>query len=107
MSKYTTEQDQIKILCNEIFGEQNFIGMFPRQTKRSGKSTMSFSKNHDYILLYVKKAQGIFKMQEYTDPEFKHIDEHYEKRGKYKLNQTLDYSSSGYANSLEIGRAHV
>lgn len=97
-----TEQAQLKLLCDEIFGEQNFIGMFPRQTKRSGKSTMSFSKNHDYILLYVKKAQDIFKMQEYTDPEFKHIDEHYEKRGKYKLNQTLDYSSLGYVNSLDF-----
>ena len=46
------EQAQLKLLCDEIFGGENFIATFPRITKASGKTTDKIAQNHDYVLLY-------------------------------------------------------
>jgi adenine-specific DNA-methyltransferase len=101
MSIDDNEQAQLKMLSDTIFGENNFIIEMPRQTKKSGKTTGSFSKNHDYILVYVKKNRDVFKMREHIDDNYKFEDEFIDKRGKYKLNQTLDYDSLSYSSSLD------
>lgn len=95
------EQAVLKILMDDIFSEENFIIMLPRVTKKSGKTTGSFSKNHDYVLVYTKRNKNIFAMQEHTDEDFKFEDEWVEERGRYKLNQTLDYDSLSYSASLD------
>ena len=46
------EQAQLKLLMDEIFSEDNFIICMPRITKKSGKTTSAYAKNHDYILVY-------------------------------------------------------
>ena len=40
-------------------------------------------------------------MEEHEDNAFKYADEYIEERGKYKLNQTLDYNSLSYSPSLD------
>lgn len=40
-------------------------------------------------------------MEEHTDPNFKYEDEWAAERGRYKLNQTLDYDSLSYSASLD------
>jgi adenine-specific DNA-methyltransferase len=95
------EQAQLKILCDEIFGGDNFISLFPRLTKKGGKSSEDISKNHDYILVYSKTNKAKFKRLEHTDSGFKFKDEFFEERGLYKLNQTLDYDSIQYSKSLD------
>jgi len=95
------EQAVLKNLLDEIFSESNFIITMPRITKKSGKTTGSFSKNHDYVMVYTKKNQDIFVMEEHADPAFTCSDEWVKERGKYKLNQTLDYDSLSYSSSLD------
>ena len=95
------EQAQLKLLMDEIFSEDNFIMCMPRITKKSGKTTSAYAKNHDYILVYTKRDQDIFVMEEHEDNAFKYADEYIEERGKYKLNQTLDYNSLSYSLSLD------
>ena len=95
------EQAQLKLLMDEIFSEDNFIMCMPRITKKSGKTTSAYAKNHDYILVYTKRDQDIFVMEEHEDNAFKYADEYIEERGKYKLNQTLDYNSLSYSPSLD------
>ncbi len=95
------EQAVLKILMDDIFSEENFIIMLPRVTKKSGKTTGSFSKNHDYVLVYAKHNKNIFAMQEHIDEDFKFEDDWVEERGRYKLNQTLDYDSLSYSSSLD------
>ena len=95
------EFSQLKILMDEIFTEENFVLSMPRITKKSGKTTTAYAKNHDYILVYTKRNQDIFTMEEHSDPAFKYSDEFEKKRGKYKLNQTLDYDSLSYSSSLD------
>lgn len=96
------EQAQLKVLCDEIFGEDNFVACMPRRTKSSGKTTNKISANHDYVLVYEKvKNQSLIVGMQHNDEGFKYEDEYVEERGKYKLNQTLDYDSLSYSSSLD------
>ncbi|MCB9196573.1 MAG: site-specific DNA-methyltransferase [Flavobacteriales bacterium] len=92
----------LKLLCDDIFGPENLVSCMPRITKKSGKSTTTFSKNHDYVLVYVKNNTNIFVAEDHIDPGFKFIDDFVDSRGAYKLNQTLDYDTLGYVNSLDF-----
>ncbi|EOT24602.1 hypothetical protein C805_02814 [Eubacterium sp. 14-2] len=96
------EQPDIRFLCDEIFGTENFISCMPRRTKSSGKTTNHISANHDYVIIYAKNitAVGIVGIP-HIDEGYKFEDEYVETRGKYKLNQTLDYDSLSYSAGLD------
>lgn len=95
------EQSNLKLLCDEVFGEENLIGSFPRITKRGGKSSDVIAQNHDYLFIYSKGTAPLLYPLEHNDAGFKYKDSHFEQRGYYKLNQTLDYDSLQYSSSLD------
>ena len=95
------EIDNMLKICNEVFGDENYIALFPRVTKKAGKTTDAIAKNHDYILAYGKSSTPTFYLPAHTDEGFKYSDEYEDTRGKYKLNQTLDYDSLQYSASLD------
>ncbi len=96
------EQANLELLCNEIIGEKNRIAILPRITKSSGKTTDKIAQNHDYIFFYAKKIEdAIVSGVPHNDKGFKYSDEYEKERGKYKLNQTLDYDSLSYSDSLD------
>lgn len=95
------EVHNLRALCNEIFYEDNFIAELPRLTKKAGKTTDSIAKNNDYILCFRKSEKAIFNNYEHTDDGYKYEDDFVAERGKYKLNQTLDYGSIQYSPSLD------
>lgn len=88
-------------ICNEIFGEDMMLACFPRVTKKAGKTTEAIAKNHDYLLAYSKTREPLLYLPSHTDDGFKFSDEFENERGKYKLNQTLDYDSLQYSQSLD------
>lgn len=92
------EQANLKLLCDEIFGEDNFVACMPRITKKAGKSTDKVANNHDYVLCY-SKNDIILKQIEVKAEDYKEKDEFFEERGGYKLNQTLDYDSLSYSKN--------
>lgn len=95
------EQAQLKLLCDEIFGEDNFIFDFPRLTKKGGKTSSNVMNNHDYLLCYGKSIDNIkFHSLEYKESnlkKFKYEDDY----GKYSLTQTLDYNSLKYSKNMD------
>lgn len=49
------EQAQLKLLCDEIFGERNFVAQIIRQSAKGGTRSKSLvATNHDYVLVYAK-----------------------------------------------------
>ncbi|ELH4555151.1 site-specific DNA-methyltransferase [Campylobacter fetus] len=92
------EQANLKILCDEIFGEENFVACLPRVTKKAGKSTNKIALNHDYLLCY---GQCELSQVEVDEKEYKEKDEFFDERGGYKLNQTLDYNSLQYSKTMD------
>jgi len=97
------EQDNMKKICSEIFGDSNFITVFPRVTKRGGKSTGTYAQNHDYVLCFVKNAKcATIQGVNHIDSGFSNEDEFVEERGPYKLNQALDYNSLQYNKTMDF-----
>lgn len=48
------EVDDLKKICNEIFGESNFVGCAGRITKKSNNKGDFWAPNFDYLLTYTK-----------------------------------------------------
>ena len=96
------EVQNMRNMCDEVFGRENFISEFPRVTKRGGKSTETFAKNHDYVLVYCKNVNSVsISGIEHIDAGFKYKDEFVDQRGPYKLNQTLDYNTLQYNVTMD------
>jgi len=96
------EVDNLRKICDEIFLENNFIAEFPRVTKRWGKSTDTYAKNHDYVLCYSKSSDNLtISWLSHIDEWFKHRDEFFDERWPYKLNQTLDYNTLQYNPTMD------
>lgn len=95
------EVDNLMKIANDAFGKDNFLACFPRVTKKAGKTTDAIAKNHDYILAYSKSTSPTLFLPSHTDEGFRFSDEYETQRGKYKLNQTLDYDSLQYSASLD------
>ena len=57
------EVDNLKKICNEIFGENNFIGCAGRITKKSNNKGDFWAPNFDYLLTFTKNI-------EFADPFF-------------------------------------
>ncbi len=93
------EQAQLKILCDEIFGEDSFVACCPRITKVQGKSTNEIAKNNDWLFCYAKTMT--LKQNEVNEEDYFKQDEFFKERGGYKTNQTLDYNSLQYSKTMD------
>ena len=95
------EVAQLRLLMDEVFGEENFVAEFPRITKKAGKTTDLIAKNTDYIICYRNTDNAILEKNSFEDLKYDGVDEHIEERGNFKLSQTLDYGSIQYSKSLD------
>lgn len=72
----------VKILMDEIFGEDNFINdiTWKRQTSSGFKGKNAMGKNHENILVYSKGSEFLYNTQylpyteEYIEQRFCHVD---------------------------------
>lgn len=82
------EVAQLKMLCNEIFGEENFRGQIVRGTGTpTGQGNSILSNEIDYILVYSKTQQAFFNGIPFDEESAKiyNMEDEY---GKY-LNRPL------------------
>lgn len=81
------EQANLKLLCDSIFGENNFVGCAGRITKKSNNKGDYWSPNFDYILTYVKdiSCSDVF-LGGIDEDTYDHVETEGERKGeKYKL----------------------
>lgn len=95
------EQSNLKAICDEIFGEENFVANLVWLNKEGGGSSDSklFRLKHEYILCYSKSID----LLEINGVEITNIDRYVlsdEIRGKYYL-QKLGMGSIQYSESLD------
>ena len=93
-------------MCDEIFGSDNAIAVFPRLATKSGKTPLTFMVSHDYVLCYTKSRHDIFVGQAFEDDSYKYSDEYEAERGRYNLKQPLDCNSISYSASLDYPITH-
>lgn len=53
------EQDNLRKVCNEIFGESSFIGQIINQSNAGGRDYGGIARTHDYILVYSRSSEAI------------------------------------------------
>ncbi|MDR3181598.1 MAG: site-specific DNA-methyltransferase, partial [Planctomycetaceae bacterium] len=70
------EQAQLKLLCDEVFGEGNFVGEIVWQTATDNNPTQ-VATEHEYVLVYVKQI-GAQDYWEVSSEKGKIIQEKYE-----------------------------
>ena len=63
-----SEKANVQLLCNEIFGEENFVACFVWINRTTtNDSTNLYTNNHEYILVYAKEAKKIKFLGEEKD----------------------------------------
>lgn len=92
------EVAQLKLLCNQIFGEDNFIAQFVRKNKAgAGHDSGQIAVEFDYMLCFAKnKSEVVFEKETIdveNDSKYRYKDKHVAHRGKYYL-RDLDYKGS-------------
>jgi len=80
------EVHNLRLLMNEVFGEENFIGcIVPITNPRGSQEPIGVSTEHEYLLSYGKSENGKLSMTGYdrdaNDKEFSFIDK-YGKRAR-------------------------
>lgn len=99
------EYHRLKIVCDEIYGENNYISTITWQKKSSGTSSDSkYMKSlNEYILVYSKNKNSLTLNKEklnIDDGSYKYIDNYFERRGRYKLNP-LDRGGLRWSKELD------
>ncbi|MDO5764186.1 MAG: site-specific DNA-methyltransferase [Elusimicrobiales bacterium] len=99
------EQDNLKKVCEEIFGHENFISNSIRRTINSGKHDVTtIAPFHEYILMYSKSFSKVRlakkpKDQTERDRLYKEVDEYENTRGRFYITQ-LNKNSLQYSDGL-------
>ena len=78
------EQENLKKICDEIFGVINFIGLYLKQSKIGGGSDSKFIvKEHEYCLVYSKNINMVTEMFIKHDEEYLKRYKEVDEIGKY------------------------
>ncbi len=57
------EIDNLKKICNEIFGEDNYVAdVIMRSNPRGSQEPFGISREHEYLVCYAKSPQGIYSI---------------------------------------------
>ena len=95
------EQANLKLLCDDIFGENNFVAELIWKSKSGGANdSRYFAIDHEYIFTYTKDADKLFlnlDTEAATTTSYNRKDE----RGEYSL-ERLDKQSIRYSSSLDF-----
>ena len=98
------EIDNLKKVCNEVFGEENFVADLIWTNKEGGGSSDSklFRIKHEHILCYCKNLEllTVNGVDISNEERYKSSDEFEKIRGKYYL-QKLGMGSIQYSTSLD------
>ena len=98
------EQAQLKLLCDEVFGNNNFITNIIWQSTAGSNTGNEIVTITEYVLVYTaNRSKAHFDGQPPSDDTFKLSDEHIKERGRYTLDK-LDRRRVGghYSETLNF-----
>ncbi|HEX5797331.1 MAG TPA: site-specific DNA-methyltransferase, partial [Candidatus Saccharimonadales bacterium] len=80
------EVHNLRMIMNEIFGEENFLSEMVRKTKLTSNKGTHFSPSHEYILVYARQASELAEFNDIeaqNDPNYLKLFKFKDDRGKY------------------------
>lgn len=103
------EQAQLKLLCDEVFGENNFIAKFDWRKKTGANDAKDIAIITESILLYSISKVACIEQAIWTrdtgsidNERYKYVDEYFETRGRFYYD-TLDRGGLQYSDSMNYG----
>jgi len=70
------EQAQLKLLCDEVFGAENFVACLPWRGRGGGADDKRLLQNHEYVFMYAKNSESFTTGRKIkTDEVFPKFDE--------------------------------
>lgn len=99
-----SEQDNLKKVCNEIFGESNFIAELIWQRAFSPKNDAKYvSTSHDYILMYARSSAAfkIGKLPRTQEADARYSNPDNDPRGPW-MSDNLSVKTYSTANDYPI-----
>lgn len=69
------EVDNLRKICDEVFGSQNFKSQSIIINNRGGRDYGGIALQHDYVLIYAKSDLSILNLINEKDKEFQYYDE--------------------------------
>ena len=96
------EQANLKLLCDEVFGMENFIALFSRKGNGGRQDSTYYAVIHEYILCYARNAENFVSGKVIVDAgEYPLFDEKKNRRFKTQLLRKWG------ANSLRTDRPNL
>lgn len=103
------EVANLKKVCDELFGEENFIAKFDWRKKTGANDAKDIAVVTESVLLYARSKasthDSLIWRRDATsrnEERFNRQDKYFNQRGKYYLD-TLDRGGLGYVESLDFG----
>lgn len=99
------EMPYLKVLMDDLFGRENFIGNIIWKKKTGSSDTTSVAIITEYILVYAKdKEQVTFSKNpgSYDKKRYRYKDDYFDERGPFYYD-TLDRGGLQYSDSLNYG----
>src|SRR5579871_173394 len=96
------ELANLRLLMNEIFGEENFIAQFVWKSRKfpDSRSTTQVSVDHEYILAYRRSFDGQFRGIERDETKFKNPDD--DPRGPWMSRSILGLATAEQRPNLHF-----
>ena len=100
------EVAQLRLLCDEVFGGDNFISKLVWEKKTGSSDSKTIAITTEYVLVYTKSSidfSSVFERnkQSFDVARYKLKDKHFKKRGFYYLDN-LDRGGLQYSDSLNF-----
>lgn len=98
------EIDNLRKVCNEVFGEDNFLAniVWANREGGGGSDSTTFRSKHEYLLAYARSRAKtvIFGDKTEEDKSYAFEDEFVQERGRYKLIKLNSFSIQ-YSKSMD------
>ena len=97
------EQKNLRNVCDEVFGEKNFVCSFNWQKKTGSSDAKHIAIVTEYVLTYSKNISTLSVNSNYEafdEKRYRYKDEYFEERGPFYYD-SLDRGTLGYHESLD------
>lgn len=77
------ELANLRLICNEIFGEENCLGCVTRVAKKTSNKGTHFAPSKDYVLVYARRAECVAPFMDVVRPSYAARFAEEDARGRY------------------------
>lgn len=64
------ELAKLTLMCDELFGEENFLGCVARVAKKTSNKGTYFAPSKDYVLVYARRAECVLPFMDAVDEAY-------------------------------------